>query len=125
MDNISDFAKLVGDKMGTNPDKFESLFKLLQASSDSSNSSGCGPNSDAEATNNGSSDSSFEMPDIETIMKIKKIMECMKSNQNDPIVNLLLSLKPFLQESKKSIIDQLIKFIGFSNALYLFNEQKP
>lgn len=121
MDNISDFAKLVGDKMGTTPDKFESLIKMFQASSNSSES---GPSSDAEASRK-SSDPSFEMPDIETIMKIKKIMECMNSNQNDPIVNLLLSLKPFLQESKKSIIDQLIKFIGFSNALYLFNEQKP
>lgn len=124
MDNISDFAKLVGDKMGPNSDKLESLLKMFQTSSDSSNSNGCGPSSDAEASKK-SSDSSFEMPDIETIMKIKKIMECMKSNQNDPIVNLLLSLKPFLQESKKSIIDQLIKFIGFSNAIYLFNEQKP
>ena len=124
MDNISDFAKLVGDKMGANPEKFESLFKMFQSSADSSNSSSSGP-SCADDTSKKQSDSSFEMPDLETIMKIKRIMECMKSNSNDPIVNLLLSLKPFLQESKKSIIDQLIKFIGISNALYLFNEQKP
>lgn len=124
MDNISDFAKLVSDKMGANPEKFESLLKMFQTSSASSNSSVSGP-SCADDTSKKQSDSSFEMPDLETIMKIKRVMECMKSNSNDPIVNLLLSLKPFLQESKKSIIDQLIKFIGISNALYLFNEQKP
>lgn len=124
MDNISDFAKIVSDKMGSNPDKIESLLKMFQSSSDSSNNSNNGPSSDDD-TSKKSSDSSFEMPDIETILKIKRIMEYMKSSSNDPIVNLLLSLKPFLQESKKSIIDQLIKFIGLSNALYLFNEPKP
>ncbi len=122
MDNISDLAKLVSDKMGSNPDNIESLIKMFQNSSNSNDSNG--PSSDAD-TSKKASDPSFEMPDIDTIMKIKKIMECMKSNPNDPIINLLLSLKPFLQESKKSIIDQLIKFIGISHAFYIFNEQKP
>lgn len=122
MDNISDLAKLVGDKMGSNPDNIESLIKMFQSSSNSKDTSG--PSSGGD-TSKKSSDPSFEIPDIDTIMKIKKIMECMKSNPNDPIINLLLSLKPFLQESKKSIIDQLIKFIEISNAFYLFNEQKP
>ena len=121
MDNISDFAKLFSDKLGSSPEKVESIFNMLkQSSSDSKSTDDCDSNSQKKQ-----SDSSFEMPDIETIMKIKRIMEHMKSNQNDPIINLLLSLKPFLQESKKSIIDQLIKFIGLSNALFLFNEPKP
>ena len=124
MDNISDFAKMFSDKLGSNPDKVESIFKMLQQSSGDSSNSDCNNNYDSDSQKK-QSESSFEMPDIETIMKIKKIMECMKSNQNDPIVNLLLSLKPFLQESKKSIIDQLIKFIGLSNALFIFNEPKP
>ncbi len=125
MDNISDFAKMFSDNMGSNSEKFESLFKILQSSSnDSSSCSNNGPSVDDD-TSKKQSDSSFEMPDIDTILKIKRIMEAMKSNSNDPIVNLLLSLKPFLQESKKSIIDQIIKFIGISNALFLFNEQKP
>ena len=120
MDNISDFAKMFSDKLGSNPEKVESIFNMLKQSSSNSNST-----DDCNAdTQKKQSDSSFEMPDIETILKIKKIMEHMKSNQNDPIINLLLSLKPFLQESKQSIIDQLIKFIGLSNALSLFNEPK-
>ena len=121
MDNISDFAKLFSDKLGSNPEKIEAIFNMFkQSSSEPKSSNDCDSNSQKKQ-----SDFSFDMPDIETIMKIKKIMEHMKSNQNDPIINLLLSLKPFLQESKKSIIDQIIKFIGLSNALFIFNEPKP
>lgn len=70
---------------------------------------------------NNSSDST--MPDIETILKFKKIFERLnsKSSCNDPIVNLLYAVKPFMQESKKSIIDQLAKFMTISTALQDFS----
>lgn len=117
MDNMSDLMKMFGDKLGADPNMVSSLFNMLNSSDKDEPSD----SSSSESTNS-TNTSSFEMPDIETIMKIKKVMDSMKSNHNDPIVNLLLSLKPFIQEPKRSIIDQLIKFIGISNALFIFNE---
>lgn len=125
MDNISDFAKIFSDKLGSSPENIESIFNMFKHSQSVSASPDNSDDSCDTEHSKKQSESSFEMPDIETIMKIKKVMDRMKSNQNDPIINLLLSLKPFLQESKKSIIDQLIKFIELSCALSFFNEPKP
>ncbi len=63
-----------------------------------------------------------EMPDIETIMKIKKIMDSMKTNSNDPSVNLLSSLKPYLREEKKTKVDQYIKILNMSKAMSTIND---
>ena len=63
------------------------------------------------------------MPDIETLLKFKKIFERLnsKSNDNTPLINLLYAIKPFIQNSKKSIIDQLVKFMSISSVLQEFN----
>lgn len=59
--------------------------------------------------------------DFETIMKMKTIMEKMKGSKNDPRANLLLSLKPYLKDSRKDKIDQYIKLFGMSQVMELFN----
>ncbi len=90
-----------------NANDFSSIFKNLFQNSESSD------NTTSEAT----------MPDIETILKFKKIFERLnsKNSAKDPVVNLLLAVKPFMQESKKSIIDQLTKFMTISTALQDFS----
>lgn len=72
-------------------------------------------------SNSANSSQEFNMPDIETIMKFKKIFDRLNSKNNNPIVNLLYAVKPFMQDSKKSIIDQLAKFMTISSALQDFN----
>lgn len=64
-----------------------------------------------------------EMPDMETLLKFKKIFERFqnKNNNVNPVTNLLYAIKPFLQESKKSMIDQIAKFITISSVLQDFN----
>ncbi len=63
------------------------------------------------------------MPDIETLLKFKKIFERLnsKTSTKDPIVNLLYAIKPFMQDSKKSIVDQIAKFMTISSVLQDFN----
>lgn len=56
--------------------------------------------------------SSFPELDIGTIMKMKKIMDSMKSSGDDPRANLLKSLKPYLKESRKEKVDQYIQIFG-------------
>ncbi|MCI8620912.1 MAG: hypothetical protein HFJ50_03865 [Clostridia bacterium] len=59
--------------------------------------------------------------DFETIMKMKSIMDKMKGSANDPRANLLLSLKPYLKESRKEKIDQYIKLFSMSKVMEVFN----
>ena len=57
-------------------------------------------------------DFSFPEFDMATIMKMKKIMDSMKSNRDDPRANLLKSLKPYLKQSRKEKVDQYIQIFG-------------
>ena len=68
------------------------------------------------------SNNSFEMPDMETIMKISKIMKAMNSNENNLSANLLYSLKPFLRKSKQDKIDQYVNMLKFSSVISEFNK---
>lgn len=58
--------------------------------------------------------------DFETIMKMKQIMEKMKGTEKDPRANLLLSLKPYLKESRKDKVDQYIKLFSMGKAMEIF-----
>lgn len=62
------------------------------------------------------------MPDMETMMKIAKIMKAMNSNNNNPSTDLLYSLKPFLRDSKKEKVDQYIKFLKMSSIISEINK---
>ena len=68
-----------------------------------------------DTSSNSSQSNSFNFGnmDINTIMKMKTIMEKMNNN-NDPSHNLLNSLKPYLRESKKEKIDQYANLLNFS-----------
>ena len=59
-----------------------------------------------------SENSAFPEFDISTIMKMKKVMDSLKSSGDDPRANLLKSLKPYLKESRKEKVDQYIQIFG-------------
>ena len=56
-------------------------------------------NSNNQSNQDSSQNNNFNF-DMNTIMKMKSIMENM-NNKNDPRANLLYSLKPYLRDSKK------------------------
>lgn len=65
--------------------------------------------------------------DMETLMKIQKIMSKMKNSSDDDMSKLLLSLKPYLRNGKKEKIDeyiQLIKMGKMTQLLDLFGGEK-
>lgn len=66
--------------------------------------------------------SNFQIPDMETMMKIMKIMNSLNSNTHNPSTNLLYSLKPFLRDSKKEKIDQYINFLKIYSVLSEMNK---
>lgn len=59
--------------------------------------------------------------DIETIMKIKNIMDSFQSSQNNPEANLLIALKPYLNNNRKQKLDQYIQFLNISKFLDAWN----
>lgn len=59
--------------------------------------------------------------DMETMAKMKNIMDSMKNSGNDPRANLLESLKPYLKDSRKDKVDQYVKMLNVSKAVELFN----
>lgn len=58
--------------------------------------------------------------DIETIMKLKTVLEKVNS-RDDPRSNLLLSLKPYLKESRKNKVEQYIQLFNMTKVLDIFN----
>ena len=72
--------------------------------------------------NNNSNNNDFSF-DINTIMKIKNIMDNM-NNKNSPRNQLLMSLKPYLEDEKKEKLEQYIKIANLLSVLSSLDEQK-
>ena len=70
------------------------------------------------SSNENESSSEFDM---NTMLKIKAIMDSLKSSQSDPRANLLKSLKPYLKESRKAKVDQYIQIFGMEKAFEMLN----
>ena len=69
--------------------------------------------------NNNQNSNNFNI-DMNTIMKMQKIMGNM-NNKNDPRANLLYSLKPYLRDSKKSKLDQYVNLLNISKMAEMMN----
>lgn len=89
------------------PEMISNLSSMLN-SSNSSNSE------------NSSTKNDFNL-DMNTILKMKSIMENM-NNKNDPRANLLYSLKPYLRDSKKNKVDQYVNMLNISKIADLMNK---
>ena len=59
--------------------------------------------------------------DFETIMKMKTVMDKFNSTNNSPEANLLLSLKPYLNNNRKQKLDQYMQFLNITKVLEAFN----
>lgn len=74
------------------------------------------------SNNSGGSGSNGDMGiDMETMMKMKNIIEKMQNTGNDPRANLLMSLKPYLKETRKDKVDQYVKMLNMSKVMEMFN----
>lgn len=99
------------NKSSTNidPNMISSLFSSFNTNT-SSNSE--------ENSNSGSN------IDMETILKMKSIIDKMNKNQNDPRSNLLRSLKPYLRSSRKNKLDQYVKLLSMTSVMDVFGNNR-
>lgn len=126
----------MAENINISPDMINNLVDMLKNSSSSksqsstskspsgeSNSDGIdsrGIFSDFKSSVNSSENKNF---DIETIMKIKSIMDTL-NKKDDPKSNLLYSLKPYLRKSKQEKLDQYVNILKISEVANLFNKNQ-
>lgn len=59
--------------------------------------------------------------DFETIIKMKNIMDKVNSSKNSTEANLLLALKPYLNNNRKQKLDQYMQLLNISKVIDAFN----
>ena len=69
---------------------------------------------------NNENENPFSNIDINTILKIKQILDSLNSQKSNPRSNLLLSLKPYVRPERKDKIDQYIKLLNVENVIENF-----
>ena len=112
------------------PDVMQNFSSMMNNNGNNNNNFNTSSNSSASLSNTNSSSNSnqnsfdFSNIDMNTIMKMKNIMEKM-NNTNDPRSNLLASLKPYLRDNKKEKLDQYANLMNFAKiAEILKNDNK-
>ena len=98
----------------------ETSFENLQAILSNINFNSNNYDSNNNYSENKNSNNNFNL-DFETIMKMKRAMDIFNSNKNSPEANLLLSLKPYLNNNRKQKLDQYMQFLNISKVLEVFN----
>ena len=112
------------------PEMIQNFSAVMNNNSNTNSNSSDGNNSNpAFSSQNSSKDTNFDFNNIDmnTILKMKSVMEKMNS-KNDPRSNLLNSLKPYLRESRKEKIDQYANLLNFAKIAELLkndNKEKP
>ena len=118
MADMSDMFKNFSSMMDGKeiPDNIkEMLNSLANNSSNSSNSENTKADIRTDFTNNSGID-------IETMMKMQKIMSAMNSSSNNSGANLLRSLKPYLNPSRQEKVDEYIQLFNIEKVINLMNQ---
>ncbi len=73
--------------------------------------------------NSQNSNFDFSKLDMNTILKMKSVMEKI-NDKNDPRSNLLYSLKPYLRQTRQDKLDQYVNLLNFSKVAEILNNDK-
>ena len=129
-EDMSNLMNQINNMMKNNeiPDDIKNMINSItnnsnQNNSDNDTNSSSENRDSADISSNSSTADGGSMPefDMGTILKMKRIMDSMKSNQNDPRATLLKSLKPYLKESRKEKVDQYIQIFGMGKVFEMLN----
>lgn len=100
------------DSNSINEETIKNILNNLNFNNENSNSS----NQDNSQSNN------FNF-DMNTMLKMKSMIDKINSNKNDPRSNLLMSLKPYLNNNRKEKLDQYMQFLNASKIFEAFNSE--
>lgn len=108
-DDLSDLIKNFSNS-NIDMNKVSDILNSLKTTDKSSSSSDSSSSENKSGTN----------IDINTMLKIKEIMDKINSSHDDKRSNLLLALKPYLRESRQTKLDQYIKLLNMAPLLEMF-----
>lgn len=110
------FDKFNIDKNSISPEMINNLMNSLGVSSQNNSNQNEENHSSQDNSEAGQNSSNF---DFETILKMKSIIDKMNV-KDDPRSNLLQSLKPYLNETRRSKIDQYVQLMNLSRVMDVF-----
>lgn len=115
MADMSDMFKNFSSMMDGKeiPDNIKKMLNSL--ANNNSNSENTKADTRTDFTNNSGID-------IETMMKMQKIMSAMNSSSNNSGANLLRSLKPYLNPSRQEKVDEYIQLFNIEKVINLMNQ---
>ena len=101
-------------KSEISPDMIQNMLNVFASQSGKQVKGSAEENTNTENTEN--------TIDIETLMKMKTILDKLNhSPKDDPRANLLLSLKPYLKKSRKEKVDQYVKLLNMGKIIEVLN----
>ena len=120
-EDMSDMIKNLSNMLNSKdmPDDIKNIINNFSSNNKNSNAEDIS-SANKHSTNTSSSESNSDI-DIGMILKMKKIMDSMKNNKDDPRANLLLSLKPYLKNSRQEKVEQYIKLFNMSKVFEVIN----
>lgn len=126
-DMLKSFSSMMEGKQI--PDNIKEMLNSLQNNS-AQNGANTGNNTTANTTdsnmnsyvNQANSEQSMPNIDINTMMKMQKIISAMNSPSNNSGVNLLRSLKPYLKPSRQAKVDEYIQLFNMEKVFELMRQ---
>lgn len=115
-DDMSEMFQKVSEMLKNNeiPDNIKSMMNNFASEQNSSSTS-------QEPSSNATENEEMPNIDLNTMLKMKSIIDSMNRQQNDPRANLLRSLKPYLKPSRKEKVDQYIKLFSMGKVFEVLN----
>lgn len=100
------------DKNNISPDMVNNFINMLNNNSNNNDTNISEKESQKQSPN-------LNNIDIETMLKMKSIIDKMNT-KDDPRSSLLMSLKPYLKDSRKGKVDQYIQLLNMSKVMDVF-----
>lgn len=106
----------------TLPDNVKGLLSLLAGAADGENSADSKEAPPIKEEKSNATRSDME-ESIEMARKVKRVMDVMKNN-NDPRINLLNAVRPFLSSRRQKRLNDCIKLLHMSSLTKLMDEHE-
>lgn len=126
--SMNDFMQNFSNMINNNqiPDNIKNILNNMMQNTNNETTNNSDPNfttsSSRKNTNTSNNTSTFNNFDMNTIFRIQNLMNSINNDkQNESRTNLLLSLKPYLKESRREKVDQYIQLMKMEKIFEAIN----
>ncbi|MBP3708680.1 MAG: hypothetical protein J6J36_08835 [Clostridia bacterium] len=112
----SNLKNILGNISSSDNSSSKTDFTSQSSSTENANNAKDNINDSSNSTSDSNKAKNFDF-DIQTFLKLQSILKNINNSSNDSRSNLLLSLKPYLRDSKKEKLDQYIKMLNLAKII--------